>query len=199
MCKQVAIWWSVLKGFPFLPVDLIRKAPVTYRPPVPVEHEAHTKCQEFLPYLHSTWIDGPFKGLLCKWNSTELRTTNLAETFHSHLRKHLDRQADPDFKTLLHRLPRSNPRANFELWRLQLNFSTSFLYFQKPTEDRHLRKRDRERRIKVGQRMKDFEQLQELNGICMRTSDITIYCRRMSRFTSGKSIRISESFDLFTL
>ncbi|KIH45822.1 hypothetical protein ANCDUO_24131, partial [Ancylostoma duodenale] len=38
---------------------------------------------------------------------------------YSHLRKQLGRQADPDFKTLLHRLRRSNLRANFKLRRLE--------------------------------------------------------------------------------
>ncbi|RCN39155.1 hypothetical protein ANCCAN_14911 [Ancylostoma caninum] len=55
MCKHVAIWWSTLKRLPFLPVDLVKKVPAIYRPPLPVEHEAYTKCQEFLSYLHSTY------------------------------------------------------------------------------------------------------------------------------------------------
>ncbi|KAL6723730.1 hypothetical protein Aduo_018706 [Ancylostoma duodenale] len=80
--------------------------------------------------------------------------------------------------TLLHHLRRSNLRANFKIRRLE----------QVPTEGRHLRKRDRERRIKVAQCMKDFERLREVNRICMSTSDITLYCRRMFRFTSGESI-----------
>ncbi|KIH47203.1 hypothetical protein ANCDUO_22738, partial [Ancylostoma duodenale] len=57
---------NVQAGLPFLPMDLVRKVPAIYRPPMPVEHEAYTECQEFLSCLHSTWIDGPFKGLWCK-------------------------------------------------------------------------------------------------------------------------------------
>ncbi|RCN36987.1 hypothetical protein ANCCAN_17125 [Ancylostoma caninum] len=30
MCKQIAIWWSSLKGLPSLPVDLVRKVPAIY-------------------------------------------------------------------------------------------------------------------------------------------------------------------------
>ncbi|EYC19265.1 hypothetical protein Y032_0025g1277 [Ancylostoma ceylanicum] len=83
---------------------------------------------------------------------------------------------------MLHRWHRSNLRANFKLRRLK----------QVPTEGRHLRKedreRERERRIKVAQCMKDSERQREINRICMSTSDITLYCKRMSHSTSGKAI-----------
>ncbi|RCN38571.1 hypothetical protein ANCCAN_15511 [Ancylostoma caninum] len=92
------------------------------------------------------------------------RTTNLAEAFHSNLRKHLGRQADPDFKKLLHRLRRSNLRANFRLRRLE----------QVPTEGSEC--------------MDEFERQRAASRAFIRTADITYYCRRMARFTSGKVI-----------
>ncbi|PIO55894.1 hypothetical protein TELCIR_22715 [Teladorsagia circumcincta] len=51
-------------------------------PPVPRDHDAYGKCQDFLNYLKENWMCGPFKNLWCKWGLSELRTTNLAEAFH---------------------------------------------------------------------------------------------------------------------
>ncbi|EYC19266.1 hypothetical protein Y032_0025g1277 [Ancylostoma ceylanicum] len=74
---------------------------------------------------------------------------------------------------MLHRWHRSNLRANFKLRRLK----------QVPTEGRHLRKedreRERERRIKVAQCMKDSERQREINRICMTAQ------RRMERCMVG--------------
>ncbi|KHJ79747.1 hypothetical protein OESDEN_20597, partial [Oesophagostomum dentatum] len=134
--KRVANWWNTIKGLlrsqgheqknstlfvgvPFLPEEMVGRVPALYRPPVPRNDPAYMKCKEFLAYLSVNWLDGPFKGLWCKWQVTELRTTNLAEAFHSNLRKHLGRQADPKFRMLLERLRRSNLRGHFRLHRIE--------------------------------------------------------------------------------
>ncbi|VDP62798.1 unnamed protein product [Heligmosomoides polygyrus] len=81
-CRRVAQWWRTIKGLPFLRWDLFRRNPALARPPVPRDHEAFQGCQQFLEYLHATWIRGPLKEMWCKWGITELRTTNLAEAYH---------------------------------------------------------------------------------------------------------------------
>ncbi|KHJ77617.1 hypothetical protein OESDEN_22763 [Oesophagostomum dentatum] len=81
-CRNIARWWNTVKGIPFLPEDLVRRVPAIYHPPVPESHTAYMKCLEFISYLHTVWLDGPFKGLWCKWKVEEVRTTNLAEAFH---------------------------------------------------------------------------------------------------------------------
>ncbi|KAK6061958.1 hypothetical protein COOONC_00377 [Cooperia oncophora] len=35
-------------------------------PPVPSGQGAYRKCKEFLNYFHTTWTEGPFKGMWCK-------------------------------------------------------------------------------------------------------------------------------------
>lgn len=81
-CRMVSKWWRTLKGIPFLPTFLLRRLPGFVRPSIPRNHAAYQKCQDFLDYLHNTWLRGPFRKLWCKWGLTELRTTNLAEAYH---------------------------------------------------------------------------------------------------------------------
>ncbi|KAL6738326.1 hypothetical protein Aduo_011886 [Ancylostoma duodenale] len=78
-------WWNTLKGIPFLPANLLRRLPGLVRPSIPRNHVAYQKCQEVLGYLYDKWMRGSFRNLWCKWDLTELRTTNLAEAYHSKL------------------------------------------------------------------------------------------------------------------
>ncbi|KHJ97711.1 hypothetical protein OESDEN_02309 [Oesophagostomum dentatum] len=71
-CRNIARWWNTIKGIPFLPEDLVRRVPAIYHPPVPESHTAYMKCLEFISYLHTVWLDGPFKGLWCKWKVEEV-------------------------------------------------------------------------------------------------------------------------------
>ncbi|PIO61919.1 hypothetical protein TELCIR_16543 [Teladorsagia circumcincta] len=99
--ERVAEWWEVVKGtnnviltlkkfrpvisvlgVVFLPRSLISEVRALRAPPIPREHAAYKKCEDFLSYFQTTWMQGPFKDLWCKWNLEELRTTNLAEAFH---------------------------------------------------------------------------------------------------------------------
>ncbi|KAK6059902.1 hypothetical protein COOONC_02445 [Cooperia oncophora] len=41
------------------------------------DHSAYADCQEFLDYLRTIWIDGPFKGLWCKWGLEEVENNQL--------------------------------------------------------------------------------------------------------------------------
>ncbi|KAK6054355.1 hypothetical protein COOONC_08140 [Cooperia oncophora] len=98
--ERVVNWWETLKGsvnffvhcvqinstyisagMVFLPQDLWPEVRALRGPPVP-SGDLHDRCQDFLNYLETTWLSGPFKDLWCKWRVEELRTTNLAEAFH---------------------------------------------------------------------------------------------------------------------
>ncbi|RCN35981.1 hypothetical protein ANCCAN_18146 [Ancylostoma caninum] len=84
-CRMVSKWCRTLKGIPFLPANLLRRLPGLVRPSLPRSHVAYQKCQEFLDYLHDTWMRGPFRNLWYEWDLTELRTTNLAEAYHRYM------------------------------------------------------------------------------------------------------------------
>ncbi|KAK6056164.1 hypothetical protein COOONC_06332 [Cooperia oncophora] len=92
---RVAEWWDTVKGklikfsalkgsysIVFLPTPLLPHVRALRGPPVPSGHGAFEKCKKFLEYLNTTWMQGPFKNMWCKWKVEELRTTNLAEAFH---------------------------------------------------------------------------------------------------------------------
>ncbi|KAK6059731.1 hypothetical protein COOONC_02620 [Cooperia oncophora] len=80
--SAVRKWWCTLKGLVFLPKHLHPKVPALFRPPVPPGHPAYNSCRDFLEYLRTTWYAGPFKDMWCKWNVSELRTSNVAESFN---------------------------------------------------------------------------------------------------------------------
>ncbi|KHJ77622.1 hypothetical protein OESDEN_22758, partial [Oesophagostomum dentatum] len=93
--KRVRRWWRTLKGLPFLPQDCLRFVTALTAPPVPAHHPAHTPCSKFLEYLRSTWLEGPFQNMWCKYLVHELRTTNTAENYHSRLRKIIGKNHPP--------------------------------------------------------------------------------------------------------
>ncbi|RCN34511.1 hypothetical protein ANCCAN_19650 [Ancylostoma caninum] len=88
--RRIARWWETLKGLVFLPKRLRSAVRALGGPPVPRGHQSYRKCQSFLRYLRTTWMSGSFKDLWCKWGIKELRTTNLAEAFHSSLQRMLN-------------------------------------------------------------------------------------------------------------
>ncbi|KAK6060499.1 hypothetical protein COOONC_01839 [Cooperia oncophora] len=173
--RAVLKWWRSIKGLAFLPKHLHRRVPGLYRPSFPSTHEAYQKCVQFLAYLHSTWLRGPYAELWCKWGMNELRTTNLAEAYHSKLRRVLKKK-NVDLDALLKRVRAANTRAFADLCALE----------RMPDEERRLRKRDRDRRLKIAAEMRRFERVMERP--CILTSTIIKYCRRMSQFVSEKTI-----------
>ncbi|KHJ98607.1 hypothetical protein OESDEN_01410 [Oesophagostomum dentatum] len=81
---QVLRWWLAVKGLIFLPPHLHTKLPAFHRPTIARSHRAYKKCEDFLEYLHKVWYDGPFEGIWYKWNKKELRTSNIAESYHKY-------------------------------------------------------------------------------------------------------------------
>ncbi|KAK6012324.1 hypothetical protein OSTOST_22530, partial [Ostertagia ostertagi] len=75
-----------LRGYPLALCHNHRVSfPALLRPPVPRGHAAHLKCCMFLEYLRDNWYRGPFRNMWNKWNVLELRTTNIAESYHRQL------------------------------------------------------------------------------------------------------------------
>ncbi|KAL6726796.1 hypothetical protein Aduo_008730 [Ancylostoma duodenale] len=144
-------------------------------PPVPEDHPAHRGCSEFLSYLHSTWFSGLFADLWCKWELMDLRTTNLAEAYHSKLNTSFSTD-HPDVRTLLEKLRTFDLEARCALQLLENN----------PEHCKRLRKRDLERREKVEESMTRFATLYRNRG-ATRT-DIEKYCINMSKFISGETV-----------
>ncbi|VDN21482.1 unnamed protein product [Cylicostephanus goldi] len=93
-------WWMTLKGLIFLPPRLHRRVPALHGPPVPPTHPAYRKCMSFLAYLHENWYAGPFKNIWYKWGKSELRTSNVAESYHRVLRVLIRERNAPVRKTL---------------------------------------------------------------------------------------------------
>ncbi|EYC27331.1 hypothetical protein Y032_0009g654 [Ancylostoma ceylanicum] len=173
---MVRKWWRTLKGIPFLPANLLRRLPGLARPSIPRSHAAYQKCQEFLDYLHDTWVRGRFRSLWCKWGLTELRTTNLAEAYHSKLRR-IIRKKNVNLQLILERIRKENTTAIAKLISLD----------QFPNEGRRLRRRDRLRRQKFAAKMAEFERELSRGGI-VTTVSIIRYCRHMARFMTEKAI-----------
>uniref|UniRef100_A0A7I4YCF8 MULE domain-containing protein n=1 Tax=Haemonchus contortus TaxID=6289 RepID=A0A7I4YCF8_HAECO len=170
----VAEWWDTIKGVVFLPKRLYPEVRALWRPPVPEDHVAYEKCKEFLEYLHSTWFDGPYKDLWNKWELVDLRTTNIAEAYHNRLNVEFGRD-HPDLRTLIEKLKYIDFEAKCSLQWIR----------EHPNEEKHLRKRDRERRQNIETSMKSFGE-RYLRGVTR--AQIEEYCKYMSRYVSGKTI-----------
>ncbi|RCN47272.1 hypothetical protein ANCCAN_06714 [Ancylostoma caninum] len=174
---SIARWWSILKGMIFLPVDLLQRLRALEAPPVAQTHEAYIPCKKFLEYLRSTWFSGPYKGMWCKWDLNEFRTTNGAESFHSTLRTVLSHRVHPPFEELIQCLQELNSVALGKLLSLETN--------RRPV--RRLRRRDQERRQKIERTMGRFKR--RLNsGVNVGTSTIVEFCVKMSRYVTEKTI-----------
>ncbi|KAK6036207.1 hypothetical protein COOONC_26288, partial [Cooperia oncophora] len=106
-----------LLGMVFLPQDLWPEVRALRGPPVP-SGDLHDRCQDFLNYLETTWLSGPFKDLWCKWRVEELRTTNLAEAFHRRIQV-LASVDHPPLSVLIDVLRKLNYEAMAALTRLK--------------------------------------------------------------------------------
>ncbi|KAK6034266.1 hypothetical protein COOONC_28240 [Cooperia oncophora] len=107
-----------------------------WNPPVAADHVAYAECKEFLEYLHTTWFDGPYKDMWNKWEIVDIRTTNTAEAYKCHIRK----------GPLIEQLKYIDFEAHCTLRWIR----------EHPNEEKHLRKRDRERRENIERSMKRF-------------------------------------------
>ncbi|KAK6050540.1 hypothetical protein COOONC_11955, partial [Cooperia oncophora] len=115
--ERVVNWWETLKGMVFLPQDLWPEVRALRGKPVP-SGDLHDRCQDFLNYLETTWLSGPFKDLWCKWRVEELRTTNLAEAFHRRIQV-LASVDHPPLSVLIDVLRKLNYEAMAALTRLK--------------------------------------------------------------------------------
>ncbi|KAL6723406.1 hypothetical protein Aduo_018417 [Ancylostoma duodenale] len=100
------------------------------------------KRQSFFRYLRTTWMSGSYKDLWCKWGIKELRTTNLAEAFHSSLQRMLNCD-HPPLATLIKAFKDLDLEAKCALHRLE----------RMPHEGKELRKRDALRRQRIDEEM----------------------------------------------
>ncbi|VDP21125.1 unnamed protein product [Heligmosomoides polygyrus] len=154
-CERIKRWWETLKGTIVLPPDLYRSVPALTRVP-------------------ETWLEGPFKGIWNKWNKKTLRTSNIAETFHSNLLSEVRKKRLP-MEKLLKVLKRMNAQSKAKLLHHGKN----------PDAPEDLSKKDLKRRRRVNAEMRHFEMRRARGLLWARV--ITTYCRRMSRFVTEKS------------
>ncbi|CAJ0593644.1 unnamed protein product [Cylicocyclus nassatus] len=166
-------WWDTIKGVIFLPKGLRSEFRALRAPPVSSEHPAYGSCWDFLKYLISTWLTGPFEDLWCKWGITDLRTTNLAEAFHNKLNATLTGD-HPDMRALLEKLRTLDLEAKCNLRWSEMN----------PGVDKRIRRRDLERRQSVEESMARFDAAYRAGAT---VAQIEKFCRDMSRFISGKT------------
>ncbi|CAJ0588990.1 unnamed protein product [Cylicocyclus nassatus] len=167
-------WWDTIKGVIFLPKGLRSEVRALRAPPVSSEHPAYGSCWDFLNYLTSTWLTGPFEDLWCKWGITDLRTTNLAEAFHNKLNATFTGD-HPDMRTLLEKLRTLDLEAKCNLRWSEMN----------PGVDKRIRRRDLERRQSVEESMARFDAAYRAGAT---VAQIEKFCRDMSRFISGKTV-----------
>ncbi|KIH64615.1 hypothetical protein ANCDUO_05071 [Ancylostoma duodenale] len=136
---EVEEWWFTIKGLVYLPRWLQRRVQVPLAtPPVPREHAAYAACAEFLKYLRETWNIGMFSGLWDKFGIEELRTTNLAESYHSQLNTLIEGD-HPTLTKLILVLRDLDREAQ----------SAPITLEQDPSHTKHIRRKDRERREQV--------------------------------------------------
>ncbi|CAJ0606035.1 unnamed protein product [Cylicocyclus nassatus] len=173
--RRISRWWEMLKGLVFLPKRLRARVRALEGPPVPRGHDAYRKCARFLRYLRNTWLSGMYKNLWCKWKKFEMRTTNLAEAFHSSLQKILNCD-HPPLGTLIRVLKDLDLEAKCALYRAE----------RMPLEGKRLRRRDVLRREKITAEMTSFDHRLRMGRL--RNHQVEKYCIRMARFVSNKSI-----------
>lgn len=172
--RRVKRWWATLKGIVFLPPNLYYLVNALHNVPVPLIHTAYEKCRAFLSYLQDTWFTGPFKDIWNKWDKDILRTTNIAETFHSTLAAAVGKKR-PSLQKLLETLHGLNVESEAKLLHHE----------REPAADIRLRYRDFRRRNKIREKMRDFGAMMQNPNLT--TVTVSRYCRRMSRFVSSKS------------
>ncbi|KHJ86533.1 hypothetical protein OESDEN_13711 [Oesophagostomum dentatum] len=144
---EVEKWWNTIKGVVFLPRRLHREVRALTTPPVPVGHPAHAPCGDFLEYLRETWYEGMFADLWDKYGIEEVRTTNMAEAFHSQLNTLMNND-HPPLGRLLEVLRDLDSEAESALIAVQQN----------PSHEKYLRREDRERRQRIAEEMHSVQQ-----------------------------------------
>ncbi|VDP57081.1 unnamed protein product [Heligmosomoides polygyrus] len=115
-----------------------------------------------------TWLTGPFADLWNKWQVIVLRTTNIAENFHSKLSKATNFRR-PTLKKLIEIFHGCTAEGKGKLLQHQ----------QAPAAEQHLRCKDFRRRRKVCEVMDNFERLMQERLVT--TYDAEHYCRKMSK------------------
>ncbi|CAJ0606663.1 unnamed protein product [Cylicocyclus nassatus] len=166
-------WWMTLKGLIFLPPRLHRRVPALHGPPVPPTHPAYHKCVSFLAYLRENWYAGPFKNIWYKWGKSELRTSNIAESYHRVLRV-LIRERNAPVRKTLKCLHGADNRAMCTLRNLERGIA------------RKLRQKDILRREKIDRCMQEHRA--RLEEPFPAIEPIVNFCRHISRFVSNKVI-----------
>ncbi|CAJ0597752.1 unnamed protein product [Cylicocyclus nassatus] len=166
-------WWRTIKGIPFLPERFLSRLPGLFRPSMPDTHPAFECCEAFLVYLYDTWLSEPLRRYWCKWRIGTLRTTNIAECYHSKFRRSLG-QKHASFQNVLARIKQENVNAVAKL-----------MTFDQFDIGRHVRRKYSLRKEKISRKMESFER--QIQGV-VTTSALIRYCRAMSRFVSEKAI-----------
>ncbi|RCN33096.1 hypothetical protein ANCCAN_21080 [Ancylostoma caninum] len=167
---EVEEWWFTIKGLVYLPRRLHREVQALAAPPVPREHAAYAACAEFLKYLRDTWYTGMFSGLWDKFGIEELRTTNLAESYHSQLNTLIEGD-HPTLTKLILVLRDLDGEAQSALITLE----------QEPSHTKHIRRKDRERRERVAHMMTSFNTDYQAGVSRMAVDE---YCSYMARFVA---------------
>lgn len=172
--RRVRRWWNILKGIVFLPPHLHERVLALTETPVRSHHPAYQGCRAFLEYLQVTWFDGPFAGMWNKWDKDILRTTNIAESYHSTLTRVMKNRRPP-LRDLLEYLHGLNARS----------FGLLLHHEEYPAAEIRLRPKDLHRREKVRREMDRFRS--RLSDPALTDRSIKRYCKRMSRFVTNKS------------
>ncbi|KHJ81090.1 hypothetical protein OESDEN_19226, partial [Oesophagostomum dentatum] len=145
----VVDWWDTIKGVIFLPRRLHREVRALTTPPVPEDHSAFAPCEGFLRYLKETWYDNEvFSDLWDKYGVEEVRTTNLAEAYHSELNTLME-DDHPSLSKLLSVVHDLDNEADSALIALEQN----------PDHVKHVRKEHLERRQRIAEEMRRFNAL----------------------------------------
>ncbi|VDO85039.1 unnamed protein product [Heligmosomoides polygyrus] len=114
-----------------------------------------------------TWFDGPFAGMWNKWDKDILRTTNIAESYHSTLTRVMKNRRPP-LRDLLEYLHGLNARS----------FGLLLHHEEYPAAEIRLRPKDLHRREKVRREMDRFRS--RLSDPALTDRSIKRYCKRMS-------------------
>ncbi|KAK6026191.1 hypothetical protein OSTOST_07889 [Ostertagia ostertagi] len=153
-CALIKQWWETIKG----------------------NHAAYIKCRMFLDYLKKNWYKGIFRKMWNKWNKSDLRTSNIAETFNKVLGDLFGGTKYPRMSELIRVLQGCAVNARGAIIDVE----------RRPAEPKKLRKKDRDRRYLINREMHRFKRVLRRDMRWIRTSTITAYCRRMSRYVTEK-------------
>ncbi|RCN37739.1 hypothetical protein ANCCAN_16358 [Ancylostoma caninum] len=186
---EVERWWDTIKGLVFLPRRLHREVGALVAPPVPREHAAFTSCEDFLKYLRETWYTGMYSGLWDKFGVEELRTTNLAESYHRYsqqqqsttktIRENSQMLIFSQLNTLFEGDHPTLDQLILVLRDLEGEAQSALITLElDPSHSKHLRRKDRERRERIAHEMSSFDNNYHAGVSRLAVED---YCRNMAR------------------